>query len=85
MTRKALTPIRLSLETVRTLAIVKQGLHRRPPLPGNDTLLEAIRRIGLLQLDSVNVVARSHYLETWPKSWQSRSMCDTLLETINME
>jgi uncharacterized protein YcaQ len=53
---------KLSLETARTLAIVKQGLHRRPPVAGKQALLDAIRRIGLLQLDTISVVARSHYL-----------------------
>ena len=54
--------ITLSLETVRKLAVVKQGLHRRPSATGKETILEGIHQIGLLQLDSVNVVARSHYL-----------------------
>lgn len=52
----------VALETVRILAVVKQGLHRRPATADRQTLLETIRRIGLLQLDSINVVARSHYL-----------------------
>jgi uncharacterized protein YcaQ len=54
--------LELSLETARTLAVVKQGLHRRPPSAGREALLDTIRRIGLLQLDTINVVARSHYL-----------------------
>jgi hypothetical protein len=53
---------KLSLETARTLAVVKQGLHRRPPVADRQSLLESIRRIGLLQLDTISVVARSHYL-----------------------
>jgi uncharacterized protein YcaQ len=52
----------MSLETARTLAVYKQGLHRRPQVADRQALLEAIRRIGLLQLDSISVVARSHYL-----------------------
>jgi uncharacterized protein YcaQ len=54
--------IKLSLETARTLAVVKQGLHRRPPVADRRSLLEGVRRIGLLQLDTISVVARSHYL-----------------------
>jgi len=54
--------IKLSLETARTLAVVKQGLHRRPPVADRQSLLESVRRIGLLQLDTISVVARSHYL-----------------------
>jgi len=55
-------PIDVSLETARILAVMKQGLSRRPPLAGRQTLLDTIHRIGLLQLDTINVVARSHYL-----------------------
>ncbi|MGD8473063.1 MAG: crosslink repair DNA glycosylase YcaQ family protein [Anaerolineae bacterium] len=54
--------LRLSVDTVRKLAVYKQGLDRRPPVADRDTLLEGIRRIGLLQLDTISVVARSHYL-----------------------
>ena len=57
-----MTSRQISLETARTLAVVKQGLHRRPPLADKQALLDSIRRIGLLQLDTVHVVARSHYL-----------------------
>ena len=56
------TSLTLSLETARTLAVIKQGLHQRPPTADKQTLLDTIRRIGLLQLDTVNVIARSHYL-----------------------
>jgi hypothetical protein len=37
-------------------------LYQRPPVVGRQALLESIRRIGLLQLDSIHIVARSHYL-----------------------
>ena len=52
----------LSLDTVRILALVKQGLHQRPETGDKQTLLETIQRIGILQLDTISVVARSHYL-----------------------
>ncbi|HIE25739.1 TPA: winged helix-turn-helix domain-containing protein [Candidatus Poribacteria bacterium] len=57
-----LPKLSLSLETARTLAVIKQGLHQRPLISDKRTLLNSIRRIGLLQLDTINVVARSHYL-----------------------
>ncbi len=56
------SPIKLSLDTVRILSVVKQGLHRRPQTDDKQTLLDTVRRIGLLQLDTISVVARSHYL-----------------------
>jgi len=54
--------ITISLETARTLAVYKQGLHRRPSVADRQALLDSVRRIGLLQLDSISVIARSHYL-----------------------
>jgi uncharacterized protein YcaQ len=72
--------IKLSLETARTLAVVKQGLHRRPSVADKQALLGAIRRIGLLQLDTINVVARSHYLVMLSRvGLYDRADLDTLL------
>lgn len=51
-----------TLDTIRNLAVVRQGLHQRPAKPDAVALLDIIQRIGLLQLDSVSVTARSHYL-----------------------
>ena len=53
------TPIPVSREDVKRLSVYKQGLHRRPDA---SDLKRVIERIGLLQLDSISVVARSHYL-----------------------
>ncbi len=52
-------PIPVSRDTVKRLAVYKQGLHQRPAQPD---LRRIIERVGLLQLDSISVVARSHYL-----------------------
>ncbi|MBZ0297604.1 MAG: winged helix DNA-binding domain-containing protein [Anaerolineae bacterium] len=51
-----------TLDTVRELTVVKQGLHQRPANTHPEALRSIIQRIGLLQLDSVSVTARSHYL-----------------------
>ncbi len=53
---KTLRSNTLSLAEARRLAIAAQGFGNRGPL------LRTIKQIGLLQLDSVNVVVRSHYL-----------------------
>lgn len=55
-------PIELSVATAQTLAVIKQRLHQRPNSVDRETLFETLRAIRLLQLDTVNVVARSHYL-----------------------
>ena len=56
------TPIPVTRDTVKRLAVVKQGLHQRPPSSDQADLKRIVERIGLLQLDSISVVARSHYL-----------------------
>jgi uncharacterized protein YcaQ len=52
----------VSLQTARRLAVTAQYLSR--PQPGNDdaSVLELVRRLGCLQLDPINVVARTHLL-----------------------
>ena len=55
-------PIPVTREQVKRLSVYKQGLHERPQGSGSERLKRIIERIGLLQLDSINVVARSHYL-----------------------
>ena len=55
-------PIPVTRETVKRLSVYKQGLHQRPASSDQDQLKRIIQRIGLLQLDSISVVARSHYL-----------------------
>jgi uncharacterized protein YcaQ len=53
----------LTLLQARRIALAAQGFaDRRPARPGRTHLLKAINRLGLLQIDSVNVVSRSHYL-----------------------
>jgi uncharacterized protein len=54
---------RLSLARARRVAITAQGLAApRPAAPGMRQLTGVVDRIGLLQMDSVNVLARAHYL-----------------------
>ncbi|MDX7951927.1 crosslink repair DNA glycosylase YcaQ family protein [Lichenihabitans sp. Uapishka_5] len=54
----------LSLAQARRIALAAQGLDRLRPEGVLDagTLSRAISRLNLLQIDSVNVVARAHYL-----------------------
>ncbi|MER7796711.1 crosslink repair DNA glycosylase YcaQ family protein [Microbacterium sp. NPDC096154] len=53
----------LSLPEARRVALAAQGFARpRPAAPGVRQLNAAIARMGVLQIDSVNVFARSHYM-----------------------
>ncbi|MCY3779595.1 MAG: winged helix DNA-binding domain-containing protein, partial [Chloroflexi bacterium] len=56
------TPIPATRDDVKRLSVYKQGLHQRPDSSAPANLKHIIERIGLLQLDSISVVARSHYL-----------------------
>jgi len=56
------TPLTVTRDDVKRLSVYKQGLHQRPQPNTKDDLKQIIQRIGLLQLDSISVVARSHYL-----------------------
>ena len=54
---------RLSAARARRVAIAAQGLAaRRPAAVGMRHLTATVERIGLLQMDSVNVLTRAHYL-----------------------
>ena len=56
------TAIPATRQDVKRLSVYKQGLHERPDASDQAALKRIIERIGLLQLDSISVVARSHYL-----------------------
>jgi len=53
----------LSALQARRIALAAQGFaERRPAAPGRRHLLKTIERLSVLQIDSVNVVSRTHYL-----------------------
>ncbi|HEX8273408.1 MAG TPA: crosslink repair DNA glycosylase YcaQ family protein [Longimicrobiaceae bacterium] len=60
--------MRLTREAARTLALAAQGLDARPRKKATkQDLLDAIRRMGALQIDTIHVVARSPYLVLWSR------------------
>jgi uncharacterized protein YcaQ len=59
--------LRLSLPAARALLIAAQGLERPPRHAGKADVLAAIRRMGVLQIDTIHVVARSPYLVLWSR------------------
>ncbi|PIB93910.1 winged helix-turn-helix domain-containing protein [Caulobacter sp. FWC2] len=53
----------LSAKDARRIALAAQGFGRpRPAAPGKRHLFSTIEALGVVQIDSVNVVSRSHYL-----------------------
>jgi uncharacterized protein len=63
MSQLSITP-----NTVRLLLLHVQGLLHPPRRPAEKPdVLDAIRRMGMLQIDTINVVARSPYLVLWSR------------------
>ena len=60
----------LTAGQARRTAVAAQGLDRPRPAPGTSTmahLQRVIDRVGLLQIDSVNVLARAHLLPVFSR------------------
>ncbi|ACZ31521.1 protein of unknown function DUF1006 [Xylanimonas cellulosilytica DSM 15894] len=60
---------RLSVSQARRIALAAQGLHRPRPAtaPGLRQVTAAVRRLGVLQIDSVNVLARAHLMPVFSR------------------
>ncbi len=78
-----MTELILSLAAARALHLAAQGLlqpHRRKARQAD--LLAAIRRMGVLQIDTIHVVARSPYLVLWsrlgdyPQDWLEQALAN---------
>jgi uncharacterized protein YcaQ len=70
----------LSAKDARRIALAAQGFGRpRPASPGKRHLLSTIEALGVVQIDSVNVVSRSHYLPLFSRLGPYDR---TLLETM---
>jgi uncharacterized protein YcaQ len=58
----------ISLQMARNVMLAAQGLDRpRAQPPAKADVLAAIRRMCLLQIDTISVVARSPYLVLWSR------------------
>ncbi|HEX4451549.1 MAG TPA: crosslink repair DNA glycosylase YcaQ family protein [Kofleriaceae bacterium] len=59
--------IEVSLADARRIAIAAQGFVAQRSQVGRDELLALARRLGVIQIDSVNVLVRSHYLPAFSR------------------
>jgi uncharacterized protein YcaQ len=59
---------KISIQMARRVMLAAQGLGRLPDRPAVKAgVLEVVRRLGLLQIDTIHVVARSPYLVLWSR------------------
>jgi uncharacterized protein YcaQ len=75
--------MRFSRAAARALILAAQGLSSPPELPATkDDVLGAVRKMGVLQIDSIAVVARSPYLVLWSRlgSYEPRWLDELLAE-----
>jgi len=78
----------LSQDAVRGLMIAAQGLHDDPQPPATKNAVRSIiRQIHMLQIDSINVIARSPYLVLWSRlgDYDPRWLDDLLAEGVLFE
>jgi uncharacterized protein len=57
----------LTLNDAQRIAVAAQALDRRPAASSKAAVLELIRRLGCVQIDTIHVVARSPYLVLWSR------------------
>jgi len=63
----------LSLAEARRLAVASQGFGKRPATPSLDHIRKLAAKIHVFQIDSVNVVARAHYVPAFARLGPYRS------------
>jgi uncharacterized protein len=63
------TPSKLSLAAARRIALAAQGFGRPRPAgsPSATTIAKLVGQLGVLQLDSVNVFLRAHYMPVFSR------------------
>lgn len=59
--------IELSNQEARSIALAAQGLGKRPAKAGLPQVRQAARRLHALQIDTVNVLVRAHYLPLYSR------------------
>jgi len=77
------TQLSLSTSAARALLLAAQGVSDRPAKPvRKEDVLAAIRRMCLLQIDTISVVARSPYLVLWSRlgAYEPRWLDELLAE-----
>ena len=64
--------LKVSVDSARRLQIEKQHIYEPPKKVSKKRVEETIRRLGCVQIDTINVVERAHYLTLWTRLGQYR-------------
>jgi len=63
--------LKITRDEARAISVIAQGLdNQRSKKATKDQVAEMVRQIGCLQIDTISVVARSHYLVLWSRLGQ---------------
>jgi uncharacterized protein YcaQ len=74
-----------SKDQARTMLLAAQGFAESPQPIGHDEVEQAIRRMGVLQIDTISVVARSPYFVLWSRLGQyDPKLLEDLLESARL-
>jgi uncharacterized protein YcaQ len=57
----------ISRETARRLMIEKQGINNKITNPCKEDVYSTIENLGCLQIDTISVIERAHYLTLWSR------------------
>ena len=59
--------MKVGKEAATRLMIEKQGIGCSNSVPDKDTIYSTIERLGCLQIDTINVIERAHYMTLWSR------------------
>jgi uncharacterized protein YcaQ len=64
------SPLKVSVDAVRRLHLEKQGIGEPPKKTTKKRVEETVKRLGCVQIDTINVVERAHYFTLWTRLGQ---------------
>ena len=60
-------PLNISIKSAKRLQLEKQGINNFPRRVTKKSIYDVVDRLGCIQIDTINVVERAHYLTIWTR------------------
>jgi uncharacterized protein YcaQ len=54
-------------DVAKKLMLVKQGVGEFPSDPKKNDVFETVKKLGCIQIDTINVIERAHYITLWSR------------------